>query len=204
MPVYHSLKTIFVRVPKTASTSISEKLHAIDAHARYFSSHSNQSRAKLVGERFKHEGITEIKKNITLSCFDQYYKIGFVRNPWDWLVSCYFYYKNTDLSTQGALSSGKIIYDEGFEQFYKIRDIKNCSFDEFITLVESATRDIKDGANLNQLHHPYQPQYKYLVDENENLIVDFVGKYEKLEEEWLNNNYRLNEDKIVSVIKQFN
>ena len=52
----------------------------------------------------------------------------------------------------------------------------------------------KHGPNIKQPLHPYQPQYKYLVDENEEIIVDFIGKYEDIENDWSNLTDRIKAD----------
>jgi chondroitin 4-sulfotransferase 11 len=154
MPVYHSLKTILVRVPKTASTSISSKLHFINAVG-----------GGMFDQKHKHEGITDIKKYMNKNSFDACDKISFVRNPFDWLVSCHSYYKS--LNKNG------------------IRDVSDSSFEQFIKMIEKWHKEYDNfGPNLSQIEHPYQPQYKYLVDENEDLIVDHIGKYEHISEEW--------------------
>ena len=154
MPVYHSLKTILVRVPKTASTSISSKLHFINAVS-----------GGMFDQKHKHEGIIDIKNYMNKNSFDTCDKISFVRNPFDWLVSYYFYYKS--LNENG------------------IRDVSDSSFEQFIKMIEKWHKEYDNfGPNLSQIEHPYQPQYKYLVDENEDLIVDHIGKYEHINEEW--------------------
>jgi hypothetical protein len=154
MPVYHSLKTILVRVPKTASTSISSKLHFINAVG-----------GGMFDQKHKHEGIIDIKNYMNKNSFDTFDKISFVRNPFDWLVSYYFYYKS--LNGNG------------------IRDVSDSSFEQFIKMIEKWHKEYDNfGPNLSQIEHPYQPQYKYLVDENEDLIVDHIGKYEHINEEW--------------------
>ena len=58
------------------------------------------------------------------------------------------------------------------------------SFQQFLSVVEKESSDYNTDKNLSQLQHPYQPQYKYLVDNENKLTVDFVGKYENLQEDW--------------------
>jgi len=158
MPVYHGIKTILVTVPKTASTSVSTGLHYI-----------NTAKGGISQSNAKHEGICDIKRYLSKNYFDSYYKIAFVRNPWDWTVSLYFYYK----------SLNKI---KGIK-----KDLSDLSFKDFIPLIKTFNKECSGfGPNLSQAKHPYQPQYKYLVDENENLIVDYVGKYERIDDDWDN------------------
>lgn len=119
----------------------------------------------MFDQKHKHEGIIDIKNYMNKNSFDTCDKISFVRNPFDWLVSYYFYYKS--LNENG------------------IRDVSDSSFEQFIKMIEKWHKEYDNfGPNLSQIEHPYQPQYKYLVDENEDLIVDHIGKYEHINEEW--------------------
>ena len=70
MPVYHNIKTIFVRVPKTATTSVCEKLYTADSFAKYFNK-SIVPTANLISieETEKHETIRRIRDNTPHNCF---------------------------------------------------------------------------------------------------------------------------------------
>jgi hypothetical protein len=191
MPIYNNINTIFVRVPKTATTSICEKLYTADSFARYFSKVRNTSTTnKQTKELEKHETIRQIKDNIPVDDFNNYFKIGFVRNPWDWLVSYYSYYHENDHSKGVVLKNG--ILERGANKF------GNISFKQFISIIEKEAGEYRTRKNLSQLKYPFQPQHKYLIDENERIIVDFVGKYENLDNDWniltekldINNSYR--------------
>jgi hypothetical protein len=78
--------------------------------------------------------------------FGDYFKFGFVRNPWDRMVSMYKYF--------------------GYQRI--------CGFNEFVC------RDF--GKDLWRTMRWFVcPQTEYLCDENGELIVDFVGRYEALQ-----------------------
>jgi hypothetical protein len=179
MPVYHSLKTILVRVPKTASTSISSKLHFINA-----------VEGGMFDQKYKHEGIIDIKNYMNKNSFDTCDKISFVRNPFDWLVSYYSYYKDLENASNirdiNVLEEAAIFNDDIHNKYADgKRNLSDASFEQFIKMIEKWHKEYDNfGPNLSQIEHPYQPQYKYLVDENEDLIVDHIGKYEHINEEW--------------------
>ena len=188
MPVYHNLKTIFIRVPKTAGTTMCEKFHTLDSFARYFPSYQTPQ-IKPTAVTAIHESILDIKKNIPESYFNNYYKIGFVRNPWDWLVSYYSYFKNSDIKQTGVLVEGKFIFGEAVTEklgnkIIKKREVCNLSFHDFLSLVENDAEEYESQHTLSQITHPYQPQYKYLMNESGELIADFIGKYENLKNDW--------------------
>ena len=45
----------------------------------------------------------------------------------------------------------------------------------------------------SQVYYPHQPQHKYLFD-NDEMVVDFVGRYENLQEAWNSLRDKLNID----------
>ena len=132
MPVYHHLKTIFVRVPKTASTSVCERLYSYDCRARYFG--TTNKGATPIPVKFKHESLQQIKETIPLETFEDYYKVGFVRNPWDWLVSYYHYYQIANIERDGLLVEGNIKSGNAIDKSLRsqIGAIKKMSFSDFL------------------------------------------------------------------------
>jgi hypothetical protein len=98
--------------------------------------------------------------------FEKYFKFGFVRNPWDRFVSSYFFLR------QGGMTD----IDKNFSK----KNLNNfSSFKEFaMNLYDERNRKIF----LEEVH--FVPQYKFLCDNNYNILVDFIGKYEKLEEDF--------------------
>jgi len=187
LPVYHNIKTIFVRVPKTATTSICEKLYTADSFAKYFvrgGSGSNVSTHEVE----KHESIRQIRDNTPEDQFKDYFKVGFVRNPWDWLVSYHSYYNTYGSSTKKVLKEGT--YQQVSNRF------AGLSFEDFLFKVEEELEEYKINKNSpqsSQVYYPHQPQHSYLIDNGE-IIVDFVGRYENLQETWGLLRERLNID----------
>jgi chondroitin 4-sulfotransferase 11 len=91
--------------------------------------------------------------------YNDYFKFAFVRNPWDKLVSEYLFFKfGTDL----------------WKPPHRIIDPKNLSFKEFIVNIQ--------GINLDKHTHysksHYIPQTNYILDENLDICVDFIGRFE--------------------------
>ena len=178
MPVYHNIKTIFVRVPKTATTSICEKLYTADSFAKYFVRGSGGSK-NITQEVEKHESIRQIRKNIPENQFQNYFKVGFVRNPWDWLVSYHSYYNTYGSSEKKVLKEGK--YQHISNRFVGL------SFGDFLLKVEEELEEYsinEQSARSSQVYYPHQPQHKYLIDNNE-MVVDYVGRYENLQQAWM-------------------
>ena len=140
MIVNHDRKVIFVSVPKTASTSINI---AFDIHA-----HSSP--------KIHHSSIKEILENHP-EC-SSYFKFGFVRNPWDRMVSCYLNGVQ-DLSHRDEWSKGLLEY-ENFCDFV-------CHFERSIW---------KDWIHFLPLSH-------FLKIDGE-IAVDVIGRFENLVEDF--------------------
>ena len=97
--VSHKLKCIFIEIPKTASTSIRKVLgFATTPHLDILETKNNmlnQWPFKESDNSFK--GIIGLNKLVPLKIrekkinklFSEYFKFGFVRNPWDRVVSLY-------------------------------------------------------------------------------------------------------------------
>ncbi|MEL7356075.1 MAG: sulfotransferase family protein [Cyanobacteria bacterium J06560_6] len=101
-----------------------------------------------------------------------YFKFGFVRNPWDRLVSCY---------------SDKIVNDENFSNdrydkgipraFHRYKVFKaNMPFRDFLEAVVDIPDDDAD--------RHWRSQYTFLSDQNRNLVPDYIGRFENLEEDF--------------------
>ena len=85
---------------------------------------------------------------------DGYFKFSFVRNPWDRLVSCY---------VEKVVSQGRWTKVFGAEP----------SFDHFVRTVAGIPDESAD------IH--WRSQYVNLVDRDDNLVVDFLGRVEEIE-----------------------
>ncbi len=89
--------------------------------------------------------------------WDGYFKFAFVRNPWDRLVSWYH------MCVQVPVPNGFCRY---------VRE----NFATFESFVNGATSG--PGAKTTQ------PQFDYVADEHGTVIVDFVGRYEALADDF--------------------
>lgn len=97
-----------------------------------------------------------------------YKKVAIVRNPWDRLVSNYEYARLKKSYWHSANGGG--IY--GKHKDYDM--LKNKSFTEALRLLKKNRKVFK--------HQGWMPQYRYLCDKNNNIIVDHIIRYENLEQ----------------------
>ena len=151
-------KFIFVHVQKTAGTSLQNVLRAHAPDARLW--HGRHGHAS--------SGIAEIGRER----WERYFSFGFVRNPWDRLVSHYAMIRDRieELSPEQRqqahpfkieLWNYVLHFSHDFESF-----LDNCT-----GLVWD--RDCYKSFLFNQLD--------YLTDEQGELAVDFVGRFERFE-----------------------
>ena len=125
------------------------------------------------------------EKNNWYEGFKDYYSFAFVRNPFDRLLSCY---KNkiknpNDLSKETGVG---LIFDPYGSKFYK-----NMTFKQFLEAIISL--------NPEEYDRHFAPQYKFVCDEDENVVVDFVGKFEHLQRDidFLINKKKLPKQKLI-------
>ncbi len=161
---------IHIHIPKTGGWSLQNTL--IDYGVLNF--------------QHEHKYATEIIDDIGLESFNNGFKFTIVRNPWARLLSSYtFVTKGSDVRQNhgGYKPPEYVIFDrlgvKSFNDFiYKLRDINQNKDDVYITTKgnEGLTSLEKDSNGLTM------NQTKWVLDENSNRLVDYVGYLHKLEE----------------------
>lgn len=96
-----------------------------------------------------------------------------VRNPWDRFVSAYEY---------ARMENSFWHNDTNPNPLYKIAS--SCSFDKFVKYIYNM-RDKLNRIDDTALYHVY-PQYIWMVDHTNTIKVDYVIRYENLENELSN------------------
>lgn len=95
--------------------------------------------------------------------FDSYYKFAFTRNPWDRLASAYMFMKGGGAHEKDRLWSEKTLtqYDS-FESFVK-NGLQN--------------HEIQDWPH-------FRPQVDFLRGQNGKIELDFIGRFENLQQDF--------------------
>lgn len=151
--INHKLKCIFVEVPKTASTSIRSvignpskpHLNIVQIREKFISSQLETLNDNM--NLSKEDALTQ-----ALNKFNSYFKFGFVRNPWDRVVSLYNRKEGMQLSDK-------------------------MSFEQFVEWIQNSS---------DTCIHPkeHKNQLDWFIDEKGEVIVDYIGKFEDLENGW--------------------
>jgi hypothetical protein len=162
-------KFIFIHIPKNAGQSITSTL------LKYCISDRSRNVVNFLGARNYIRINTKLKKYFNRTLYDHnfkdheracaiknsigdeyedYFKFAIVRNPWDWLFSKYKY----------ALKNTR---------HFRHKFVKNnfSSFDEFVQW-ECLKNDNKKS------------QTEFLLDKAGHNIVDFIGRFENLEDDF--------------------
>lgn len=162
MLIDNTKKFIFIHIPKTAGTSIRETLKM--SCDDYLEELDNDLEKRLFRHR-RFRVIMNSKYSIDKN-FKDYYKFAFVRNPWDRTVSRFHYYKDC----------GKKIIKVIPNLTEKMNIYMKCSFDEFVSLHSPQYRS----------KHPFlqHNQMDYIMDSKQKVGVDFIGRYENLQNDY--------------------
>lgn len=142
---------IFIHIPKAAGTSIANALF------------NNGSRHVPWSEYYR----ANPRK------FRKYFKFAFVRNPWDRLVSSFYFLKSGGLNEMDRRFAEKHLAQyENFEDFV----VNGLALDEIRGWVH------------------FRAQSDWICDDDGRVMVDFVGRFENLREDFVHVARKLGKD----------
>lgn len=159
MPVSHLHKAILVHIPKTAGTSME---YVLGMHGKQSTigvqRYVRQIRdAKhLFGGGLQHMTAHNLKAKLGAETYARYFSFAFTRNPWDRVVS------------DAAWSKGKWVKKE---------PLTRAAFEAYV-------HSLQINAKQNTFTGHQRPQYQYICNEKGDILVDFVGRYECLAQDW--------------------
>lgn len=133
-------KCMFVHIPKCAGTSV---------------------RRSLFGRDGGHRPLETFRTMVPQHLFDQSFKFTFVRNPWDRLVSAFFFLQKSDLKRNRRFARRQLSAYKDFDSF-----VRNW-----------LTRE-----SIWSFTH-FLPQHHFICIDKR-LGVDFVGFYENIAEDF--------------------
>jgi hypothetical protein len=106
-----------------------------------------------------HMPATVIAERIGQDKFRRYFKFAFVRNPWDRLVSTYF---KQDLITKSLLN---------FDQ----------DFTNFVYQLDEIWRSLDEVKHIHKSH--LIPQTNIIYNDDDELMIDFLGRFESFQKD---------------------
>lgn len=163
MLLSHRYRFLFVHIAKTGGTSVRAALQRYRWRDPYYlpqwlaSKMSGLAGHELAIKLPRHCKVITAQEMLPREFYNDLFKFGFVRNPWDLQVSSYHHIKRE--------RPHLVLPDESFEEFLTRKLDPNRPWQYHIDT--SIT-----------------PQSDYLVDLRGNLIVDFVGRYENLQNDF--------------------
>jgi hypothetical protein len=163
--VARNLNFIFIHIPKTAGSSIGDP-----SHKKIYKGALIQYLGEGDEAHQGHIRASELHKQLHES-WDDFFKFCFVRNPWDRFVSAYVYYAQASSSFLSRLR----FTQEFFRSHSQLgRQIARCqNFKEFCLNLYEFDLDIH-----------FEPQLNYIANNKGELLVDFIGRYETLEQDF--------------------
>lgn len=125
---------------------------------------------------------------INIKDYLNHFKFCFVRNPWDRLVSWYNMFLNKGSHNE---FSKYILTSKNFSEFLDKTDIINDSDCDV-----KKTNNYPKSISFNQLD--------YVSDNDDNVLVDFIGRYENINEDFKFISDKLNVKLNLTHINKFN
>ena len=118
----------------------------------------------IVDHNIRNPDYVSLREYTEAQSENEFFAFTFVRNPWDRVVSAFHY-----LNEGGNNPDDREDYHKYLEQYDE-------DFDLFVKQAFQ-TKDI-----FGQLH--FRPQFRWVTNGDNNLLVDFVGRYETLQDDF--------------------
>ena len=157
--ISHRHRCIFVHIPKCGGTSIEDAIWPdIDSRseADLWMGQDAEDFNRYQEDGLQHLLASQVREEVGESEFRSYFKFAFVRNPFDKAVSQFEYMKRKRRSLRE-----------------KIGMSKDATFAEYVRCIRAYD------------HPHWAPQHRFLYSESGELLVDFVGRFERFEEDAL-------------------
>jgi len=163
--ISHKHRSIFINIPNTTGISIENTLMNSGGQFQQFAP-TDFKRNKTPAHAFGYDGLSPWPEKYFPARFlkdeyDDYFKFCFIRNPWDLVVSNYFWWtQQTELKYQKQ--QGRILDKLGFSDY-----IFSCYTDY-----------------INEIFHCALGQCYWILDDTGIPSVDFIGRFENLQHDF--------------------
>jgi len=153
MGLLRNKKLLFCHIAKNAGQTIHitmEKMDKLEFHDKHYS-------------------MLQLKKLINDdNLFNECIKFCVIRNPWDRMVSTYFFRKQNCETDFGPIEQWNLNFNDWIKYIYS---------DEYISL------NLKHGDTLENVKYHFGSSLRWVKDDNNNIIADKIIKFENLENE---------------------
>jgi len=154
--ICHTKKCIFVHIPKTAGSSIEDAIWGDDLSIRTVE-HLWMGAVRPGYNKYQSGGLQhllapQIRQEVGNDIFSSYYKFSFVRNPWAKVVSQFYYLKTRP----------DLLQMMGLHRWSPFRS--------YLKALEKS----------HEMHVQSMEQHQFIYTQEEGCIVDFVGRFENL------------------------
>jgi hypothetical protein len=164
----HRYGFLFIHIAKTGGTSVRAALHGtLWTEPSYWATRLSHGLSRWYGHRLgttipRHAPVIVAREMLPPQTFARLFKFAFIRNPWDRLVSAYGHYQRErqDILTRHNLES----------------------FSHFVDFVLTTPAERAPRSAL--MRAIQRPQLESLIGLRGELLVDFIGRYESLAEDF--------------------
>lgn len=141
MIISHGRKYIFVHIPKTGGTALSQALEAramkddilIGDTEKARRRRKRQQNLQGSGRLWKHARLTDIYGVVSQADIESYFIATLVRNPWDWLVSYYHWLRVQPWDHQIVRLSRVLEFGDFLQSPFLQTSIQNSSYASYVT-----------------------------------------------------------------------
>lgn len=174
MILSHKHKFVFIANGKTGTTSIESALSSCNEGGAY------ENNVKGLYAK-KHVPPAVVRAQLGPDLWEEYFTFCFVRNPWDWVVSQYFWnFESTPITWSDMLHNPIHALRR-----YKSRS-ETPSPETLKTFSPSDIRELYE--HLRRYRAVYQAdtlfQYHYAYGPDGTKLVDYVGRFENMEDDF--------------------
>ena len=157
-------KIIFLHIPKTGGSSIELAFGLFTFNNGYRIDNNIKAMHHFTWE--------EYKNYLGQKKYDEYYKFTIIRNPYNKVISDYFWLKNI----------AKLEYD----------NFQNKSFDEYLDYCDHLVKN--NLYNLTLFHDHFMPQHKFIYNDKNKLMIDKILRFENFDyiEKFIKIKYNIN------------
>ncbi len=179
MLISHSHKFIFIHIGKTGGTSIEKVL------CQHLNIDFEETKNDSEGNNWKHIWAKDMRERVGEKIWDDYFTFAFVRNPYDMILSLYSMYTQYPQYTNPAQPEFYHPWNQykSFEDFVISMDEHSHEPDKkwrkILKRFEVETQ-MDVWTDLENLQTSYLTESWKGTDGPGKILVDFVGKYENL------------------------